>query len=66
MNMNNWNIFQVALWNEVSGSSKLITTAAYCQNGKDISEQSVFFLNVSVSFFIALLHLRQVCGGGYV
>ena len=27
--------FKVALWNEVSGSSKLITTAAYCQNGKN-------------------------------
>merc|ERR550519_2906356 len=31
-----WNIpdKKVTLWNEISGSSKLITTAAYCQNGK--------------------------------
>ena len=30
----------MTLWNEISGSSKLITTAAYCQNGKNAVEQS--------------------------
>ena len=42
----------MTLWNEISGSSKLITTAAYCQNGKNAVWNKVCSFNVLGKFVV--------------